>query len=1369
MAADPVSYDAITKNFNSSAYELLEKIGEGGFGSVYKAKQLTTGQIVAIKFLAISPDFDEAKKKRYIERFERETLLCSRLQHPNIVRLLDKGQGDNDLLYAVFEYVDGKTLKELLIDKGSLSAVETAAIMGQVLEALAYAHEQGITHRDIKPANIMLIQTSVRTHVKVLDFGIGTFVNEARQQDYKSITLTQETLGTPSYSAPEQLRGEPPTVKTDVYVWALVFLECLTGSPTVSGANLASVFHKQLSQSNVPLPAPVVGHPVASLLRRALQKKVHERTITSHELFTELKLLNFSNLVGDLSGQGAGGMADTTTCVSSLDQDTMENPSAAVLTGLTERKQITALAVCIQVRKVADEVLDAEVIEALHHDQKNQCTDIAVRYGATHVGTLGDTLLFYFGYPAVSDNDARLCARTALDIMSGLAKRNHLLKQNQGIVMQGRLGVHTGLVTTYADAIPEGDTPNTALELARAADADQILCSDVTRKLLEAYVQFDAASIIEAGVNALQIPTFRLTGERQVEAFGFLRGTRKNNAFVGRETELKILTGILQKSQRPQDHIPGLVHINGEAGIGKSRLVFELREKAKGYYHYVAQCLPEHQNNALYPILNLLKFKFSLDALDSTQTADLLVEVAQKLDSEHSDMVMPALPVLFAWLSIPLPEGMEPSVFAPDVQKQHLFNALSALFMYNEGHGAKKLYIFEDMHWADPTSIEFIAQFAKVIQASNDVFISTSRQPLPELLEGKGFESVDVNRLAEDASKDFISIMFNGEEIAKGVLDLLISRTDGIPLFIEELVNMMQQKELVHKLNGMIDFVSPDKLDEVPTSLRDSLQQKLDSLVYAKETAQLAATIGREFDYDLLIAASNHTESQVQNDLNELIDAELVYQQRKVDGDSYLFKHALVRDAAYDSMLGEKKQSTHKSVADAFEAEKPEYCKNNPFVIAEHFSNANEYSRAVELGLDAAKIFISQSGENYALKCLERSLLWNKGIENSAVRDENELALNSLMIPVLMVCQGYGSQEFDEIADKSKEIFDRAVSEGKSEGYKDYYFNILWGTFLFHNNRSSRDVPARIATQMKELALANNDEIQICFANVVYGFCLWNDGDFLEAKNSLELAIEEYERASFDGSEFAGRFGLDAKSWALAILSLIYWELGFLELSHHSIKKSKEWGKHVNHFGNISYTTLCHSILLFQQGNEAALIQLEKEQTEQEKKYGPQFVSSLMMVAKDWACSEVDYSIAFIDQYWGAGLRIWNSILETIVSNTLLNLDREKEALERIGKKIAWAEEYGERCYIARMYCSKAILLSRVGCRDESILLYDKALSIALEQNVYYLGLEILLLLHDECFETEAHKINDKIDMIISNLPRGHESPLLSKAKLILG
>ncbi|MBB1486376.1 TOMM system kinase/cyclase fusion protein [Oceanospirillum sediminis] len=1111
MATVSVSHDAIITHFDSPTYKLEQKIGEGGFGSVYRAKHVNTGQIVAIKFLSLKTDFAEDKKKRYIERFERETQLCSRLQHPNIVRLLDKGCCNNNLLYAVFEYIDGKTLKETISDLGYLSAVETADIMSQVLDALAHAHEMGVIHRDVKPANIMLSRTGVKTHVKVLDFGIGTLVDEARQLDYKSITLSQETLGTPSYSAPEQLRGEPPTVKTDIYVWGLVFIECLTGKPAVSGGNLASVFHKQLSQSNVPIPAAIAAHPVSSILRRALHKKTHERTVTASELFAELKQMNFSNLVGDLANDFGSEQSDS---IDDFDSDfTQINENIHTSTGLTERKQLTAMAVCLKVRKVSQDDQDADIIDTLHHDQKNLCVDTAIRYGAYHVGTLGDTMLFYFGYPTVSDNDTRLCARAALDMMSDMSKRNSLLRHSQKVHSEIRVGIHTGLVTTYADTTPEGDTPNTALELSRLAMADQVLCSDSTRKTLDAYIEFEPRETQTIGVNAQNIPTWSLIGERQVEAFGFLRSTRRNLAFIGRESELRQLTGILCRRHSSEAN---LSHVYGEAGIGKSRLVFELRERAKSYQHLVTQCLPEHKNNALYPVLNLLRYKYTLDTLPPDQAAEVLIKAVSNISEINSAS---ALPILFTWLNLPLVDEMEPSALAPDAQRELLFTLLAAMLL-DKSNSLKDhhLLIFEDIHWADPTSLEFLTSLGIKLKDCDDSLVCTSRKPLPENMALIGFDSVKVDKLQKESTRAFICNLFNDEPVSEQVQDILEQRTDGIPLFIEELVDMLNQKGLVDKLNGVYNFISPDKLDEVPETLRDSLHQKLDSLIYSKETAQLAAAIGREFDYLLLVASSDRTESQIQNDLNELVSMDLVLQQRRVDGDSYIFKHALVRDAAYDSITGTGKTNYHHRIALAYENEFPDVSETQPWLVANHYylSGKEKAAKAVTWGTKHIKGLAKLSLNMEAVESYAQIQDWiSTHNYQGRSADRLILILNSTIIPSYTKKYGWGYEKLKELANENLSILERIADEGSSEISQDELVELRykseWVLFAFCHYQGNRREARQRGEAIFNSDISQNNRVNRIMLATMLGQAYFFDGDFDKASVLLKEVMELYD------------------------------------------------------------------------------------------------------------------------------------------------------------------------------------------------------------------------------------------------------------------
>jgi TOMM system kinase/cyclase fusion protein len=1036
---------SLAQRFHSEIYQLVEKIGQGGFGQVYKAKQLNTGQTVAIKFLALGPDLDVDKKRRYTERFEREILLGSRLQHPNIVRLLDKGRCEEGLIYAVFEYVDGQSLKDYLLTVGALTPVAAAQIMSEVLDALAHAHEQGVIHRDIKPANIMLTKNGATTHAKVLDFGIGTLVEDARKQNYATITLTQETLGTPSYSAPEQLRGELTTPQTDLYVWALVFLECLTGQPAISGSNLASIFHKQLSQSNVPLPAAIVGHPVAGLLRRALQKKVHERTVTASELYAELKKINIASLVGEINPSYDHLLPSDVGHFANPNDTTLVQDNPLFYTGLTERKQITVMCIYLNAKTDASGINNHEIIDTLYRDQQVQCIDTAVRYGAYHVGSLGANMMFYYGYPNVSDNDARLCARSALDIISDLHKRNSLLKRNHGFWVEAHIGIHTGIVTSYDDSPPEGNTPNIAMTLARVVTADQVLCTDSSRKILDTYIEFEADDVRQLGFDGLTTPTYRIKAERQVEAFGFLFSVRGRHRFIGRDTEFKQLTQLMGKRDEASHLTPNakLAHIYGDAGIGKSRLVFEFRDWAKDMRHYVAQCLPEHQNNALYPILNLVKYKYSLTEMRPEQAAKLL---RHEIEILGIDDALQACAVLFTWLNLPLVDDIAPSTLVPEAQKQRLFQVISSLLIASpEPLALRHLYIFEDMHWADLTSIEFIRVFVQVpaLQGAQHVFISTSRGPLPEKLQALEFSLIPIQKLTALSSLALIENQFDNQVLAKRVLDVLLSRTDGIPLFIEELVTMLWQQQMVHKLNGIIDFVSSDKLEEVPTSLRDSLQQRLDSLVYAKETAQLAATIGREFDYNLLLAVSHRSEAQIQTDLAELVKAELVILQRQISGDSYIFKHALVHDITLDSLAHRGRIDNYAKIIDAIECVRPEFGMAEPSLMVHYYFGAQQYTTGLQHMLTVANLLNSKGAHEQATLLLNQGVALLASSKNDFYDVTFDAQLHLALAVSLSSIKGFSAQEVQCVYSYLAKLDVRSLNNDLE--FAVYFVSILYG------------------------------------------------------------------------------------------------------------------------------------------------------------------------------------------------------------------------------------------------------------------------------------------------------------------------------------
>ncbi|MBQ4837879.1 TOMM system kinase/cyclase fusion protein [Pseudoalteromonas luteoviolacea] len=1290
--------------FNSDKYQLAEKIGEGGFGQVYRATQISTGQNVAIKFLALSDKANIDKNRRCIDRFHREVSLVSQLNHPNIVQLIDKGQQGDFLIYAVYEYIEGQSLKEKLLVSGALEPPLAADVMAQVLDALANAHEKGVVHRDIKPANIMLYKVGAKVHAKVLDFGISTISQEARQNDYKSITLTQETLGTPSYSSPEQLRGEPPVPQTDIYLWGLVFLECLTGKPTISGSSLAAVFHQQLSSANIPLGI-LAGHESASLLRRVLSKKSSERPSNTAGLYHTFKKLSFNNLVGTLEFQGRQEGHSQYEDVTKTLLNTQINNARYSYTRLTERKQITVLSLILNCEQIdCNSSEDQDVIDTFHADQMQQCIDIAIRYGAYHVGILGDTLQFYFGYPHTTDNDSRLCGRTALELISNIQKKNVILRESQGIHSQIQVGIETGMMLSIADDLPTGKTALNSLKLSRKAKTGQILCSKNVQLLLDNYLSFKP--VIDDTNKSTN--NFILAGERQVEAFGFLRGTKKNNAFFGRERELKelverLVTPATQYSELTNKPLP-LVHIYGEAGIGKSRLIFELRDRAKHRPQLVAQCLPEHKNNALHPILNIIKYKYTLDILSPDLSLHKLKDaVAQtELDREQQEI---GVLILSAWLSLPLPELNPITDLSPEVQKQHLFNLLAHLLCQplslNEIPETRPahLFIFEDLHWADQISKDFIAYFtaSNIFKSGAHSWVNTSREVLPEQLSKLSFTPLPLKKLNRESAQEVIQYLFEQQPISNQLMEVLLERTDGIPLFIEELVTALKSQHLIHKVHGAYNFIDDHKEALVPLTLRDSLQQKLDQLQHAKETAQLGATIGREFDYDLLIASSKKEEAQVQFDLEELIEAELVYKQRQVAGDSYIFKHALVRDAAYESMAKDVQYKAHLTIASAIKSNPKTNLDSANDILHYHYLAGQSYREAAYFGKKAATLAITKSAYEQCIHYADATMDALKKID---AEGQELLEINQLLITASMMVVGWASAKVEELIKYSQQLL---------EGLGQHKQSIDTAILLANHVNVAGDVNKVLEIIDSSLPLAQDNGQRAALLSVKC-HALWRAGRLHQGLDCVAEVRRLYDPEKH--SDHTIKYGQDSNIWALSIGSLMHAYMGDMHKFAKSIEEAEKLSEQLESshcLVLVKVYAACGYYFANQKGTIKAILDQSRAICEQDNLANWVGVIDSL---EGWLLNIPEKISKSISALEANGAKQMHGFWSAMLAEVHVEIGQYDQALQLIDASIAQTERFNEHLFLPKLLWLKSECFLQQG----KIAPYERCYSQYLEK-----------------------------------------------------
>ena len=1114
--------------FKSNQYTLKEKITENRFGQVYLAEQTKMGQQVTIKFLILDPHLDEVTRQRCIGRFNRETELCSQLNHPNIVHLYDKGQCNPNLLYAVFEFIEGVSLKEWLLKNGDIEPTITTDMMLQVLDGLAHAHAKGIIHRDINPSNMLVSQSQNRLRVRILDFGISTLVKEARCDNHKTIALSDESLDVPIYSAPEQLRGEPPTLKTDLYLWGLLFLECLTGYPAVRGSSMASVFRQQLSQRDVPLPAAIVDHPLGLLLRSTLRKQSVERNVQARELYQQLNSLDVSDIA-----QATNTAASRD--VSSNDDRPATDDAMTLFSRVSEQKQITVLALSLQVRVTTKAPFDQDVLEAIYRDQKAQVISTAIRYGGLHAGSLGDVILIYFGHPNATDNDARLSARAALDIMSLQSSRNAILNAQHGFYLEARLAIHIGKVTVYGENAPEGETPNLALALCRHCDAGQILCSVSAERILNTYIEIEPKTGLEVGYRLHPVPVYAVLGERSVEAFGFLPGNRKNLRLTSRQNALLILLNTCKKASvllqntgsganppvsSHNNNAPSLtigasavqaIHLHGEAGIGKSRLIFELLDNANHLPQSIGQCLPDHHNNALYPLLRLIKYKLSLDGLSDERVYAGVVDFINQTRGKKRLTQYKGLPILLAWLNVTLPEEVLPSTEAPDAQKALLFALIRDILLSGKSDSSH-VFVIEDIHWADGTTLEFLQTFIPTALQTGNVVISTSREKLPRQLSALPYQHVLVEKLPTDEIEVFAHALFNARLIEPNLLQLIVARTAGHPLFIEECVAVLQQQRLIHQINGQLALINPSQLECLPISLHDALQCKLDALPNAKETAQLAAAIGREFDYKLLIAASAKTEEQVQQDLNDLVAATLLFKQRRVDGDMYFFKHALVRDSAYESASPQQRVEYHRHIALVLSGD-GDNANKNAQLIAQHFTWAKEPHYACDYGYIAIGKQVANRAYQEARQIFDTMIAVADDIHEPFQQAVRWVQLKSALLPALIMTDGWNAETILPFSNSILAAVRKVCSlSGEPGGFEHYEHIAERALLVFHHYQGNRQYVRKLGEALLSKVMRSGDRQKELTVRSTLGHAYFIDGDFTQARSVSSRVIEIYNK-----------------------------------------------------------------------------------------------------------------------------------------------------------------------------------------------------------------------------------------------------------------
>lgn len=1272
-----------------NGYEVLEFLGAGGFGTVYRARKLSADQIVAIKVLK-SPEGDPLKAERSIERFNREAQLCTQLQHPHIVKLTDRGVTGSGELFAEFEFVPGQTLKEYLQSKGCLSAVEAGDLMGQVLDALSCAHAHGIIHRDLKPQNIIVTKTGSRAHVKVLDFGIGAYTPEARRSDYKSITLTQDALGTPTYSAPEQLRGELPTVKSDLYAWGLILLECLLGSAVMQGNTLAEIYHQQLSPSDVPIPPAIAIHPLGGLLRRVLQKRVEERAARADLLYADFQSLNLSNIVGKLHGAGQVESRIKEATLSGNDEaPTVDyNIDSFYLRG--ERRQLTSLCCRLSLSQNTVDEPEFEMLDTFSGDLLNQCIETGLMHGGFHGGTFGDCALIFFGYPYVSDDDGRRAAKTALAIADKMQRSREHMASQQNIKLEFRIGIHTGMVMTRNDRIPSGLAPNIAIQLSALAAENTVLMSAATQKIMHHYVIVEAGASHLINGNTQPLETFRLKGERDTKAHAiFHEINHDKNPIVGREQELKFL---LERWQLAENTKGSNILLSGEPGIGKSRLIYELRHhvKEQATSTLVGRCLQEYKNTALFPILDILKQLLKIDPVNAVEDTLHKLEAALTAHAEDLGLV---IPILCSWLSLPLPDSYVAIPHSPQKQKQILFALLKKVLLA-KNENITRIIMIEDLHWADPTSLDWLNEFLPAVSSSAVLLVLTARPQFSPPWESALYSKIDLLRLPQSEILILIQKIVGDKKLDDKALSLLSERIDGVPLFAEELISALFEKNILVERDNAIYLSAEFETASIPVTLKDSLNQRLQNTGNAKETAQIAAILGREFDYDLLLQVSTRDTSVIDADLKQLLETKLVYQDLEVRGGRYIFRHALIRDSAYESLRTADRKNIHQKVAMVLEDSELRHTQTEDHTlhsqISYHYAQADHYDKAVKFGTSASESSLQRFllDETIAQGTRVHKWIIGEDINNQVA---NELEINRILMQALMSRYGWADKTVSYYAERSQEL-SRQIDNSAA------YEHAIWAlatSFIYYFVKGERQGMRNVYGRIDGIAAENNNQGMQAAVSVMRAFDFYTHGEYPLAGSTFDQAIEFY--IPTEHKSYVYLFGFDILVWAKATRALVAWQLGDIEGAHRLGDEAIAWARQLKHMPSLCISLLYRGIVYQYDTDKPGAKQVTEEILEIADKYGLPAYTAYATLIHYWAndnqnLDESDQIISLLQQM---GCNVAMSYYASLAADLVADSGDIKGAIKRIDDCLQLCREYDEYQYDAELYRRRAFYLLR--------------------------------------------------------------------------
>lgn len=780
-----------------------------------------------------------------------------------------------------------------------------------------------------------------------------------------------------------------------------------------------------------------------------------------------------------------------------------------------DRRQLTVLFCDLVDSTALSERLDPEELRDVVRAYQAACAEPIERFEGHIAQYLGDGLLVYFGYPEAHEDDARRSLLAALAMLQAMARLNATRMVARGLRLAVRMGIHTGPVVAgevgaggRREHLAVGQTPNVAARLQGLAEPDTIVLSGATHRLARGFFQFEPLGEHRLKGISTPVEVYRAVRETGAHSRFEVERSQGLSPLVGRRRELDALFECFEAAREGRGQV---VLVEGEAGVGKSRLLHQFEERLADHAHtlWVCRCAFFSRSSAFQPVVDLLKrlFQWRDEAAPELRRA-LLQEQLRHFGLPLEE----ALPLFADLLGLP-PEAAHS--LSPRRQNELTQQSLVALLLA-QARKQPVVFVVEDLHWADPSTREMLSLLVERMREAPLLLVMTTRPPSDELPGGSrlmlpGLMDEEVTRL--------VMGLTGGRPLPPQVLRQVIQKTDGIPLFVEELTKALLESDLLRQEGTAYVLTRPLPAVAIPATLQDALMARLDRHGDLKDLAQLCAVLGREFSYGLLEAVSGLEETELRGKLRRLVDAELLFETSRGD-ERYLFKHALLQDAAYDSLLKSTRQDFHRRVATTLEARLPRLMEEKPELLAYHHLGAGLAPQAVHWLCLAGQRALTQGANLEAIAHLEQALGVLEGMPAGLGRDEQELS-TQLALGGAWTTSGRFS------ASQVERAYGRALALCEQLGDTPPHFWGLLGLWNFHHSRANLDLALELGQRCLHMAKRLGAHDMLLSAYNAVGSTLYFRGEPAEARGYLQTAVEldEANRHRPYVATLAGAFG----------------------------------------------------------------------------------------------------------------------------------------------------------------------------------------------------------------------------------------------------